>query len=337
MEKLIKMQYRIRVFGALAAMLLINLSEYHDNDLILLGTIFTYMILSSYVRFGNFSKEKELLINRAILYMDVGVLSLAIALRGGIRSDFYLGYYFILGYVMHVRDKYLIYKLSIFIGVIYSLIVVAFSPIDAISIERLLIRLVLIIGTSVVFQVYVRELMLSENLREDALNLAYKDPLTKVYNRRQLETIEKDYGSNARINHVILIDIDDFKQVNDNYGHDVGDDVLIDLAHLLSSDVQINGTCIRFGGEEFLLLVSKKSTAETFEAMDTIRRNFASKIYHWQESYESVTFTSGIAEHHADDTLDQTIRKADTAMYHGKKTGKNQVVQYEANMSLGFD
>ncbi|NBK96431.1 MAG: GGDEF domain-containing protein [Erysipelotrichia bacterium] len=160
--------------------------------------------------------------------------------------------------------------------------------------------------------------------RYDLKRKVEKDALTKVFNRYALTTYFQTIVEykNKQV-YMALLDIDDFKAVNDTYGHLVGDDVLIFLANiLLSYGEQI--VPFRFGGDEFCLLFINKTSDEVQQVCEEIRCFYQKGIAHKQgEIFSSLSI--GIAKYLPSMHLEQLISKADQALYEAKKTGKNQI------------
>jgi diguanylate cyclase (GGDEF)-like protein len=162
-----------------------------------------------------------------------------------------------------------------------------------------------------------------------------KDSLTGLYNRRFLEgyvdilssEIEREKKNAA----VLMADLDYFKKVNDVYGHQVGDRVLQTLARILRNTVRRSDVVIRYGGEEFLLILKHVATAD--EAVDVAEKIRKSVEEHVMKLDGAVvlkkTVTIGLALFPEDsDTFWHTVKFADVALYHGKSNGRNQVVRF---------
>lgn len=156
--------------------------------------------------------------------------------------------------------------------------------------------------------------------------LAYTDALTGIANRRQIELYisneilrEQRYG---RVFSLILIDIDDFKVVNDSYGHDVGDRVLATLADLLQSRTRASDHVGRWGGEEFIIVAPETDLREACalaEHICTYSRNASLLDDH------PLTLSLGVASFQADDSVISLIKRADEALYTAKQSGKDRV------------
>jgi diguanylate cyclase len=152
---------------------------------------------------------------------------------------------------------------------------------------------------------------------------ANRDPLTGLYNRRYLDsTLERE-----------LIDIDHFKQINDTYGHQAGDEVLKQLAALLTEQARAADVPCRFGGEEFLLLLPNMPQNVALERAEQWRNAFAATTIAFGEFRMQVTLSFGIATYPGHGiSAAELIRCADHALYRAKKEGRNRVVVFDADI-----
>lgn len=178
--------------------------------------------------------------------------------------------------------------------------------------------------------VFVFEIRLSSNQlqHQNAIldKLASTDPLTGLYNRRSMDVflsqaVESDVGFA-----LIMCDIDDFKKVNDTYGHDFGDVVLKGVAKITTEQVREKGYVCRWGGEEILILLNNASEESSYRIAENIRRNVANKVFDLNEKWIHCSLTLGIALHEKRETVEETITRADYNLYRGKRGGKNAVV-----------
>ncbi|MFN3599511.1 MAG: GGDEF domain-containing protein [Aquificaceae bacterium] len=167
-------------------------------------------------------------------------------------------------------------------------------------------------------------------LKEQSL----RDQLTGLYNRRFLdETIDKIVaqikrrGTNLGI---LMVDVDYFKQVNDNYGHDTGDKVLKEVANVISKSVREADIVIRFGGEEFMVLLMDIEKGKSEEVAEKIRKAVEN---HPIEAFGTVlkkTVSIGVSEFPVDsDKIWQCVKFADVALYKAKELDRNQVVRFK--------
>ncbi|SDO36618.1 GGDEF domain-containing protein [Alkalicoccus daliensis] len=161
-------------------------------------------------------------------------------------------------------------------------------------------------------------------------NLATHDTLTGLYNRRTMyEELEKAY-SGGQESYVLLLDIDDFKKINDNYGHECGDKVLVQTANSLHQKVKVSGYISRWGGEEFLALIYRENEYEALAfSRKIISEMSEEEAFTYDKSTVNITITGGLAKLTNAASIEDAIKMADQAMYLGKQSGKNQVVCWQ--------
>lgn len=185
-------------------------------------------------------------------------------------------------------------------------------------------------------QVYERtsDLEIAKNrLEEMNKRLKYSsriDPLTKLYNRNYMNKClykaKQAFKETGNVFTVMMIDIDDFKHINDNYGHAVGDEVLIIVANCLRKNVREYDVVSRWGGEEFLLLFLMFDEEKVLSRAELIRKKVEQARYSYNEIDLSVTVTIGVSTIGENETIDELINRADRALYKGKHEGKNKIV-----------
>jgi diguanylate cyclase (GGDEF)-like protein len=142
------------------------------------------------------------------------------------------------------------------------------------------------------------------NYEQKLRELSTIDPLTRCHNRRYLDEHAARLGD-ARWG-CIVVDLDRFKQINDTYGHERGDQVLIGVAEFLRRHAPDNAIVVRLGGDEFLVLIDAASGGELVALADRLRADAASA---------PIAFTLGCAVREAGETLEATLRRADAALY----------------------
>ena len=157
-----------------------------------------------------------------------------------------------------------------------------------------------------------------------------RDSLTGLYNRGYLESISDKVESTNCI--LFMIDIDYFKSVNDTYGHDIGDDVIIALAEMLQKSIKGADIALRFGGEEFLLILFDITTDDAIKIANKIKENFSKVIFETNLDNFSKTISIGIAQHNTLKKIKLSIKEADMALYYAKNHGRDRVVLYEESM-----
>ena len=158
-----------------------------------------------------------------------------------------------------------------------------------------------------------------------------KDPLTFALNRRGLESAFRvEAARAARYTAplaVVVIDIDDFKRLNDSLGHVVGDRALVHLATTLQTTLRPTDFIARLGGEEFALLLPATDLNEAFDASERLRRELAQRPFMWDGVPRSITFSAGVAQWRDAESLEDLVQRADGAMYQAKRAGKNRVTK----------
>jgi len=159
---------------------------------------------------------------------------------------------------------------------------------------------------------------------------ANRDYLTNLYNRRYFFNEANTAHRNAIVDDtrltVCLLDIDLFKNINDTFGHDVGDQVLIELAVKLNFWF-VNMTVARYGGEEFIILIPHLERRNIRKLMESFRQDIEEFIFNQRNTHVQCTVSVGISDAlHADVSLQEMINNADIALYEAKKRGRNQVI-----------
>ena len=180
--------------------------------------------------------------------------------------------------------------------------------------------------------------ILMEALKEKNLT----DSLTGLYNRKYLdEIVEKQLAldvKNGSIYAIMFLDIDYFKMVNDTYGHDIGDDILRKLAITMKKSIGANETLVRYGGEEFLILMKNATQESTKKLADKINADFSKIIFNYGGDSFSKTVSIGYAFFPTDtDQFWKCIKYADISLYEAKATGRNKVVKFSKEILKNGD
>lgn len=175
----------------------------------------------------------------------------------------------------------------------------------------------------------IREI--NESQERVLTELATVDELTGLYNRRYLNSYLRRYykanaGNDSAHHCVVLGDIDHFKRINDNFGHDVGDTVLqVISARLKSSFRKVDIVC-RWGGEEFLIVLHEADAQKAYRIVDRIRQEIAGSIDVDESNTLTVTMSFGIASTMECEGSEQLIKLADENLYQAKNNGRNCVI-----------
>lgn len=173
---------------------------------------------------------------------------------------------------------------------------------------------------------YQRDLReMAESLKEAALT----DPLTGLGNRRYLmERVEEEMARAERTGTIFslaLMDVDNFKAINDRFGHETGDRVLCQLTSAITGALRESDICGRWGGEEFLIVLAGTSLAGAGAVIERLRASIAATDVPALEGEGSITASFGLTEHRAPEVLSRLLHRADTALYRAKALGRNRV------------
>lgn len=157
-------------------------------------------------------------------------------------------------------------------------------------------------------------------------NLSYIDQLTGVFNRHKLDDItDGDKLKRYSLQDIsfIILDIDFFKKINDTYGHDKGDIILKSLADILKNNVKNDGFVIRWGGEEFLIILYGYNEKTAYALAEKIRK----EVENQNNGINKITISLGVCEYDFN-SYKNTVKKADMALYKAKELGRNRTIKY---------
>jgi diguanylate cyclase (GGDEF)-like protein len=170
-------------------------------------------------------------------------------------------------------------------------------------------------------------------LQRELIRLAMVDPLTGLLNRRAFfEKAQRAIAQASSANRpvAIMFDVDHFKRVNDNHGHDIGDEVLRSISRETASDRMIVG---RLGGEEFAILLEDSNLAGGLDLAEGLRAKVAALTFDAEQAKLSLTCSFGVSEWESGESIDQLLKRADTALYGAKSGGRNRVVAARGSAS----
>ncbi|RXJ91595.1 sensor domain-containing diguanylate cyclase [Arcobacter sp. CECT 8983] len=179
----------------------------------------------------------------------------------------------------------------------------------------------------------LREINLKLELaNKELIDLTNKDYLTKVYNRRYFNEYSEKALELAKRNEqdisIIAVDIDRFKKINDTYGHNVGDEVLIKVASIFKNSIRKSDIVARFGGEEFIILLINAKLEEATTIAEKMRLKIEDTVINVDENQIDVTASFGVAtlNKETNESVETTLKRADDLLYIAKKHGRNEVV-----------
>lgn len=244
--------------------------------------------------------------------------------------------------MIYLKSSYM--KASSAICLLYTILLfVNTSPYEyTLRIQHIIIALIFA-GTSLAgFGVIVRGRDLMRSLEDSVKSeqdlriqniimdrLSKIDPLTDLYNHKTfheyLGWLIEHQQSNPFPMQLAVLDIDNFKKVNDQYGHWVGDIVLKQVAAMVLKHIGTDDFAARYGGEEFVVILTARPLEESTEIMERILTGIASMPVEEMED-KSVTVSIGMHDFSASDSKSSTFQQADDALYQAKKTGKNKIV-----------
>jgi diguanylate cyclase len=160
--------------------------------------------------------------------------------------------------------------------------------------------------------------------------LVHQDQLTGALNRRGLDEAFERESTRVDRNHtplcVALLDIDDFKRLNDTLGHQVGDKALVHLCNMIKETLRPSDAVARYGGEEFVIVLPDIAAEEASGIVERLQRELTKRFFMHENERVLVTFSAGVAQREEAEPQDEVIGRADKAMYQAKRTGKNRVV-----------
>ena len=164
---------------------------------------------------------------------------------------------------------------------------------------------------------------------EEVSELVREDQLTGALNRRGLdEVLDREIKRADRQQtpvSIALLDIDNFKQLNDSLGHQTGDQALVHLIQVIKNALRPTDEVARYGGEEFLIILIDTSLEEAMTTVTRLQRELTKSLFLHNNKRQLITFSAGVALHSSGEDPESTIGRADNAMYKAKRAGKNRV------------
>ncbi|MFH1752588.1 MAG: CHASE2 domain-containing protein [Candidatus Omnitrophota bacterium] len=170
--------------------------------------------------------------------------------------------------------------------------------------------------------------------KQHYFRISLVDDLTKLYNKRYLRIVLDTECHLAQIELdrkfcVLMADIDDFKRINDTYGHRTGDTILQEVSDVIKKTVRVSDIVARYGGEEILIVLRGSALSTGVITADKVRKNVEDLVIKEGDNAIKVTASIGVASYLESDNADTLIRRADAGLYKAKKSGKNKVLTVE--------
>lgn len=303
----------------------ISLSNYtYDKNLYVYIMTFTVLYLSLVI-FSAYGTKCELFLKYTI-YFDITIISLFVYLFGGTKSEAYFLYFL---FILYAGTKY--GYMGTIISLVQSLLyyTIASFLYGDFYFNNYIIRVIYLV--SITYVMYeVNNKIKESNLNEKkARELAYTDSLTELPNRLLMsdifEKMRKNYERTGKTFAISIIDIDNFKNINDTKGHAFGDKVLQKLSKLFLQCLSSEDFICRFGGEEFLIFFAEENINIVCDKAKMICEKVKENDFYG----EKVTVSIGVSVFNDNYTMIENISFADEAMYAVKNTGKNKVLLYD--------
>jgi len=169
----------------------------------------------------------------------------------------------------------------------------------------------------------IHDITEQKRLEQELEYAAHRDALTGLLNRRQFYHLMEHISPSARDFSLLLIDADHFKRINDAFGHQKGDEVLIQLSRTLEQQARSGDFVFRWGGEEFLLLLPLTSEDAAMMLAENIRLTLEALVV---PGLPAFTVSIGVAHHQVEESLDVLFKRVDEALYRAKNDGRNKVL-----------
>ena len=225
--------------------------------------------------------------------------------------------------------------ITIGLAVLYQFIPLHTAPPLSIKLAMLVLNITMtfVSFTTVAYAFYLKFLRSEEKIiqyNKRLEQMVNTDALTTLWNRRamneHLSFLVNNYTKYQTDFSIVILDIDFFKKVNDEYGHGMGDFVLKSLSYLLKTYMEDKGQVARWGGEEFLLTFESMDYDQAISFMEELRVRIENQEFTFKDITLHLTVTAGIEEYYSNIGIDQVLTKADEKLYIGKTSGRNQVV-----------
>ncbi len=271
----------------------------------------------------------------SVLYMDIIMLMLLTFFSGGIKSELYVFLFFIIGCCAINNEVRNTMKAGLASVALYSFTCIFAGSFltDGVNYTTLIIRDLLFLMTAFGVSRINYEVKRQDEMRRKEFKIARTDRLTGLANRHYFDQKLKEEVENAlyegSVINVLMFDLDNFKGFNDTYGHVCGDKLLVLFADIIKQCIRKSDIPVRYGGEEFMILISDMDMIIAKSVGDRIRRQLEKQRIYLGDRGEriKVTVSCGIAQFPTHSpNISEVIEKTDEALYYAKHIGKNIVV-----------
>jgi len=311
-----------------------NLSQvqwYAVLETLAVAAIYNLFVTAYFQRYG-----KKFTV--AILYCDVVILMLLIFLSGGISSELYIFFFFLIGLSGIYSDISNTVKIGVVISVLYTgvCILSGRQKTEGAFILPLIIKDFMILSAAYAATRINFEVKKNDELIKKEFRIARTDKLTGLANRHYFEQKikeEVEYADkNGSVLNVLLFDLDNFKGFNDTYGHMSGDKLLMLFSDIIRKCIRSADIPVRYGGEEFMILIRDLDSIIAKSVGDRIRRQLEKQRIHLgsRDERRNMTVSCGVAQYPTHSrNIKEVLEKADQALYYAKSIGKNIVVMVD--------
>lgn len=309
-----------------------------------LETIAFAIIYNLVASLGMMRGKKTARIPELVIYLDIIFLSVFSFLSGGMKSDIYILFFFVLFYCGILCETTHTMKTSLFCMIFYtvsSLFAYKLNSEYPNFFSLIAKDALIVLGAYGISQVRGQVKKFDE-LRKKEFRIARTDRLTGLANRhyfdqKLIEEAQHADQTGGKLN-VLIFDLDNFKHFNDTYGHIAGDKLLALFADIIKQNIRETDIPVRYGGEEFLLLIRDLDVVIAKSVGDRIRWQLEKQKIYLNNPAEKrlVTVSCGVAQYPSDSgNVKEVVELADRALYHAKENGKNSVYTYKEICSRG--
>lgn len=262
-----------------------------------------------------------------LVFADTIALSFALAIAGQLGSDFYLSYFLVIVIASLWKDMRWSLGFAVLLSLFYTYLLFLAENLTT----SLLLRIPFVLAASIFYSYFVQLVSNEQALRQKAETEARRDFLTGLPNRQAYQERITDEAERSkrykRSLSLLMVDIDDFKKVNDSLGHDCGDVVLQTVARQLTQTIRSVDFVARIGGEEFVIILPETDLPGALEAANRLRMTVKNSVIETAQAKLSVTVSIGVGSGVLSDSADhrQMIFDADQALYVAKRSGKDRV------------
>lgn len=291
------------------------------------GSVLMYLLSNATLYFVDERFFKSLRLFSLLVIGDTIVLSLSLVVAGQLGSDLYLTYFLIIMIAGFWRDFRWSLGFAILLSFLYSGLLLLAEHLNT----YMVLRIPFLFVASLLYGYFTQVVSNERTLREKAEKEARRDFLTGLPNRQAYdERIQEELERAIRYKRplsILMIDLDDFKTINDSLGHGFGDAILRKFSEHLNQNVRRSDFAARIGGDEFVVILPETDLEAAFDLANRIRSRITENPIEITEGFFPVTVSIGVSSNLIENYSDHSRMKlaADRALYRAKRAGKNKV------------